>query len=164
MSGTRLLFAFAVLIAAYEIIYFYPIMPSPMAVHFNAAGAADGWGPKNYFFITIGGVIALLTIMFAGISLLIRILPDSLINLPNKDYWFAPERRTQTLQRLTGQLLFIGAITLLLLDGVLYLSCMANIPPASSMPAEILWGMLGSFFTVNIIWTVIMIRSYLRTG
>ena len=164
MKGTRLLFAFALLIAAYEIVYFYPIMPSPMAVHFNAAGVADGWGPKHYFFVTIGAVIALLTTMFAGISLLIRVLPDSLINLPNKDYWFAPERRVQTLQRLTGQLLFIGTITLLLLDGVLYLSCMANIPPASSMPADILWGMLGSFFTVNIIWTIIMIRSYRRPG
>lgn len=164
MKGVRFLFAFGILLAVFEITYFYPVMPSPMAVHFNAAGMADGWGPKHYFFGTIGAVIALLTIMFAGISLLIHVLPDSLINLPNKDYWFAPERRAQTLQRLTGQLLFIGAITMLLLDGVLYLSCMANIPPVSSMPAEILWGMLGSFFTVNIIWTIIMIRSYLRPG
>jgi uncharacterized membrane protein len=162
MSGTRLLFAFAILIAAYEIIYFYPIMPSPMAVHFNAAGAADGWGPKNYFFITIGGVIALLATLFAGISLLIRVLPDSMVNLPNKAYWLAPERRVLTHKRLAGQLLFIGAITLLLLDGVLYLSCMANIPPASSMPADILWGMLGLFFSINIIWTILMIRSYRR--
>ena len=164
MKGARLLFAFALLIAAYEIIYFYPIMPSHIAVHFNAAGMADGWGPKQHFFGIIGTVLALLTIMFAGISLLIRVLPDSRINLPNKDYWLAPERRAQTHQRLAGQLLFIGAITMLLLDGVLYLSCMANIPPVSSMPAEILWGMLGSFFTVNIIWTIIMIRSYLRPG
>ena len=44
-----------------------------------------------------------------------RRLPVSLINLPNKDYWLAPERRDATLAWIGGWSTMFGAATLLLM-------------------------------------------------
>jgi uncharacterized membrane protein len=160
MKVSRLLFALALLIALLEVFYFYPLMPEKMAVHFNASGIADGWGFKQGFFTAFGIVFILLTVLFGGISLLIRLLPDAWINLPNKDYWLAPERKKQTHDRITSQMLFIGAVTMLLLDSVMFLSLSANLSPRPSLPADMLWGMLAVFFIINITSIIILIRSF----
>jgi hypothetical protein len=85
-----------------------------------------------------------------------------MINLPNKDYWLAPERRIQTLDRITDQMLFFGAATIFLLDGILFLSFRANLMPGAAMPAGLLWGMLAGFAVLNILWTICILRSFRR--
>jgi uncharacterized membrane protein len=164
MKKIHLFFAIAFFLGILEVIYFYPQLPNRMAVHFNASGAADGWGSKDHFFLTMEVVFALLVVLFGGLPLLLRRVPVSLINLPNKDYWFAPERKDQTMDRLISQLLFFGAMALLLMDGVMYLSFHANFSEKPIMRPEWLWGMIVAFFVVNIVWTISLIRSFRRPG
>jgi uncharacterized membrane protein len=158
----RIFFALALLLAVFETFYFYSLMPSNIAIHFNAAGIADGWGPKQPFFDLIGIVFLAIAAVFGLTSLLIRLLPNARVNLPNKDYWMAPERRELTLRVIGNQMLFFGALTMLLLDGVLYLCCTANLLPVPAIPAEQLWGMLVLYAAVNIVFSVFMIRGYRR--
>jgi uncharacterized membrane protein len=160
MKISRFLFASALFVAIVEVLYFYPLMPERMAVHFNAAGVADGWGSRQNFFMTFGIVFGLLTVLFAGISLIIRLLPDAWINLPNKNYWLAPERKKQTHDVITNQMLFVGAMTMLLMDGLMFLSFSANLSPNPAMPAEILWFMLTVFFAISIFSIIFIIRSF----
>jgi uncharacterized membrane protein len=160
MKGAKYLILFSTIIAALEALYFYPLLPSRMAIHFNASGMADGWGPKLPFFVLLGSVFVLLLILFGGLGLLLRKLPDSMLNLPNKEYWLTPERRELTHKRIGEQAFLMGALTLLLLDGVLYLSCSANLSPEPSMHPELLWGMLTVFFTINIGFIILMIRNF----
>jgi uncharacterized membrane protein len=160
MKVGRPLFVLAFLVALLEAVYFYPLMPEKMAVHFNASGMADGWGGKQGFFAMFGIVFALLTVLIGGISQVIRLLPYTWINLPNKDYWLAPDRRKQTQDRIASQMLFIGCVTMLLLDGVMYLSFRANLLPKPAMPSDILWGMLAVFFVINIASIICIIRSF----
>jgi uncharacterized membrane protein len=162
MRAIRICFVVALVIAVLEAIWYYPITPDPMAVHFNASGVADGWGPKQSFFSSFGVVFFIMIIIFGGFSRLIRRLPDSLINLPNKDYWLAPERRKETYDRITDQMLFFGATSIFLLDIVLFLSLRANLIPGSGLPAGFLWGILGGFIVINILWTIYVLRSLRR--
>lgn len=162
MNKTRLLFACAIIIGVMEAVYFYPLLPDRMAVHFNASGRADGWGYKQQFFETFGLVYNMMAILFWGLPFLIRRVPESLINLPNKDYWFAPERKEETMQRMINQFLFIGAMTLLLLDGVFYFTVKANLSDTPVLPAEWMWGMIIGFFIINIAWVVSLLRSFRR--
>ncbi len=160
MRKMYLFFVSAFLLGGIEMLYFYPLLPDRMAVHFNAAGAADGWGPKNYFFMTMEAVYAVLLLLFGALPLLLRRLPESLMNLPNKDYWLAPERKAQTMDRLMGQLLFVGAMALLLMDCVLYLSLKANFSARPFLRPELLWGIITVFFIASIAWTIFLLRSF----
>ena len=160
MNKTRLLFACAIIIAIMEAIYFYPRIPDRMAIHFNATGTADGWGPKLQFFETFGLIFNMIALLFWGLPLLLRRVPDSMINLPNKDYWLAPERKQQTLDRIVNQLLGFGAMTLLLLDAVFYLCLRANLADKPALSADWMWGLLIVFITINIFWIIAMLRSF----
>lgn len=53
-----------------------------------------------------------------GVVWLARRLPPALINLPNKDYWLAPERREATLRLLGDHMRWLGLMLLLLFAGL----------------------------------------------
>jgi hypothetical protein len=75
-------------------------LPNLVASHFGAEGAANGFMPRSFYIgfmlVVIIGLPALLVVVtwFALGSSSAR------INLPNRDYWLAPERRTETLATL----------------------------------------------------------------
>jgi len=83
-------------------------LPALVAVHFNAAGQADGWMTRAYFLryelSFTWGAFAVFTVL----ALLAAVLPAALINLPHKGYWLAPERSADTRRRLAGMVLGSG--------------------------------------------------------
>jgi uncharacterized membrane protein len=163
MRPGRYILACAVIIAAIEMLYFYPLMPERMAVHFNESGIADGWGDRQHFFTTFGILYGLMIFLFAGFGLAIRFIPEAWINLPNKSYWLAPERKKKTYDTITDQMLFLGGITMLLMDGVMYLSFSANLLPNPAMPAEIIWLMLALFIVITLVSIIYIVRSFRKT-
>lgn len=96
MSLSRAILAFLVVGFIGQIIYYYPNLPERMASHFNASGKPDGWMSKSVFLIFEGVVLTMIIAEFTLLPLLIEKMPDSLISLPNKDYWLANERRAET--------------------------------------------------------------------
>jgi uncharacterized membrane protein len=159
MKKVHLFFALAFFLGVILSLYYYPRLPDRIAVHFNASGSADGWGARDHFFLIIDGAFAFLVVLLGGLPLLLRHIPASLINLPNRDYWLDPERKDATLDRLTDQLLFFGAMTLFLMDGIMYLSFTANLSKKPAMSSELLWSMIVGFIIVNVGWTIYLIRS-----
>ena len=145
-----------------QCIHDFPMLPDRLASHFGVSGVPNGWMTKQQFFFAY----ALLVLPAAALELWVprRIAKtgDARINLPHKDYWLAPERRTQTIERIIDQMLFIGGITLLLLDSVFFLTMKANLTSAPSLPGEWMWGMVIGFFVITIGWTISMIRSFKR--
>jgi uncharacterized membrane protein len=158
----HLFLAFAVLLGVIECFWFYPLLPTRVAVHFGAGGAANGWGTKDGFFTTLGITYLILVVVFGALPLLFRLTPDSMINLPNKEYWLSPERREETHDRLANQMLFVGGMAILLLDAIFYLCFQANISDKPALNPDMLWILIGVFFAVSIAWTINMLRSYRR--
>ena len=81
------------LVAAVHMAVYYPQLPERMATHFGPNGQADGWMSKSAFTAFFLIMITFMTALMSGIGTLIRVLPPEMINLPNKEYWLAPERR-----------------------------------------------------------------------
>ncbi len=79
-----------------QILYYYPNLPEKMASHFNSLGEPDGWMPKSGFLIFEGVILFIIIATFSLLPLAIEQTPNSLINLPNKDYWLADEKRAET--------------------------------------------------------------------
>lgn len=88
--------AFLVISFIGQLIYYYPNLPEKIASHFNSFGEPDNWMSKSSFVIVEGIILFLIVAEFTLLPLLIEKMPDSLINLPNKDYWLANERRATT--------------------------------------------------------------------
>ena len=98
-------------------LYYLPRLPDRLATHFGNNGRPNGWMDRDtfrwFYWIMVLGV----PIFFAGITALIRVLPPSLVNIPNREYWLAPERRRETLHRMVDlmSLLSAGTMAFLLL-------------------------------------------------
>jgi len=142
-----------------------PRLPERIATHFGGGGRPNGWmtraGLEAFDFRFLGFVLAVVI----GSALLIRVLPVSLINLPNRDHWFAPERRRQSHARLLGHMLWFACLMVAFIIGVNHLVFRANLQPAgASLPGVGLVALLVSFLAVLVVWTVRLYRLFPKPG
>ena len=118
-----------VVLHAAQTIYYYPRLPNVMAQHFGAQGLPNGWAPKEVFFVfswvLLLGISALLMLS----PRMLRRMPASMINLPNKRYWLAPERKDESLAFVERQLKWMAVLTVTFLALVMHLAIRANFEP-----------------------------------
>ena len=157
-NKTRNILIVLAMIYLAQIAYFYPQLPEKVASHFNYLGEADGWMSKTEF--TIFQVILLGVILATTslIPLLFNKLPDSLINIPNKSYWLAPERRAQSILKLAIVTDNLRIALLLLFLGINYFTFQANITGATLSNGT--WLILGVFLIYTIYWTIGLRKTF----
>ncbi len=159
----KLAFLLLVLFAAVHFSLLYPELPDVIASHFNAQGAPNGWQAKSGFFVALAMITLTMAIIGFAIPLIIGRLPVQLINLPNKRYWLAPERRAQTnafLEAYFGW--FACAIYFVVLVAFNY-AAQSNLHPAS--PPSIAWffAALIGLAIFAIFWSRLMFTRFRRT-
>ena len=122
-----------------QIAWWYPALPEVIPSHFDVAGNVDGEMAKASFctFIISLHVLCLIIVPFIGI--LTRFLPDSMVNVPNKEYWLASERRKETIGKASFILNFTGWATSLLLIGLFQLSSLVAINERATINPEFHW-------------------------
>src|SRR5512142_224784 len=101
-------------------------LPALVASHFGASGMANGFMPHDFYVrFMIAFVIGLPTLM---VFLTGHVLGSSKarINLPNRDYWLAPERRAETIAFLRAGLIWFGVLLVTFLCYVHWLVVVAN--------------------------------------
>lgn len=153
------------LLAAVGLIYFsllYPQLPDPMSSHFNARGAATAWMPKSGFFILIVVVTLAAGVPIFLVPRSMAKLPNDKINLPNKEYWLAPERRSETMQYLGIQMGWLGCALLVLLLCGLYNAVAANFRPDHHFDSGSFYAVLGAFLAFIIVWLVRLLSHFAR--
>ena len=135
-----------------QIAYFYPQMPAQVASHFNFWGEADGWMPKENFLIF---QLFLLVFILGTTSLIpafFRKLPDSLINIRNKSYWLAPERREESIHKFARVSDNLRVALLMFFLGINYYAFEANIYGGNLSNG--VWLILGVFLLYTLYWTI----------
>ncbi|MGQ0553143.1 MAG: DUF1648 domain-containing protein [Planctomycetota bacterium] len=139
--------------------YYYPQMPERMATHFDFSGQADGYMSRSAL-IWVTAFTALMSggMMF-GIALLLKRLPDSLINMPNKDYWLVPARRDESLDAMTGSLLWIGSATMGLMLVVFQSIYRANLDGSNAVGWSAMV-LLGVYLLIVLAIAVRMMRRF----
>jgi len=131
------LIVFAVIaVLAGEIYYYYPLLPQKMATHFNASGEVNGWSDKSTFFLFMIGIFVVVMGILGAITVWLDKMPVSLFNLPNKEYWFAEERRASTFRLIKKYMNFINIGTAVFLLFMLHLTIVANLKPKPVLDSE----------------------------
>jgi hypothetical protein len=77
-----------------------PSLPAVVASHFSAGGVADGFMPRDMYVLFMGAVSLGLPLAIGALLSQMHRLPVSLINIPNRAYWLAPERADASRQYL----------------------------------------------------------------
>ncbi|MBK9247507.1 MAG: DUF1648 domain-containing protein [Ignavibacteria bacterium] len=136
-------------------VYFYPILPENIAVHFNFSGEPDGWQHKGTFFLLFSMLIIGMNGLFFGIPIIIRKLPISMINLPNKEYWLSPHRAEHTYQWFDNAFKHWGLMINFLLIMTFIVTCYSN----SIFPVQLSSSFLMPSLSMFVMLTGIIIYS-----
>jgi uncharacterized membrane protein len=139
-----------------------PVMPNPMASHFNGSGVPNGWSTPQQFF---GGILVIELLVAAAFMLMSPFskLSDQRINLPHKDYWLAPQRRAATIARLQAIMLEFGLITMALLIYAVHLSIAANLRHPPLLSSHIIIALL-LYVVGTLLWVVRLYLAFSRTS
>ncbi|MBB6051083.1 DUF1648 domain-containing protein [Armatimonas rosea] len=145
-------------LAAAHCAYYYSALPEKMASHFGPSGQADGWMSKTSFMIFYLALVSIFSLMWIGIGAILKKTPNDMINLPNKEYWLAPERWEQTIARLGHQMSVFGIATGAFLMAVMHSCFLANLSGGNQLGGLFFVYFIG-FMLFTGIWTVQMLRE-----
>ena len=137
-------------------------LPDLVASHFGASGVANGFMPRSiYLRFMVAFVIGLPALLvFVTWHMLGR--PNARINLPNRDYWLAPERREQTIAFIRAGLVWFGAMLVAFLCYAHWLVLLANRTQPALLDEPRFIHALLSFFVAVVIWLMILVGRFRR--
>lgn len=137
-------------------------LPPVVASHFGTGGAANGFAGRGaYTMLMIAMVIGVPGLVASSIWL-VRTLPPQLVNLPNKRYWLAPERRAATLEALASLSLRFAVALAVFLCFVHWLVVRANAVQPPTFPESWFFVGLAGFGVATLAWIVALFRRFGR--
>jgi uncharacterized membrane protein len=150
-------------LAAYAAIHFssyYAQLPGVVASHFDVRGAANGWQTKSVFLGFFVGAVALASVLAFGVPYIISRTPAKLINLPYKDYWLAPERRTSTIAFLGRYFAWFGCAALAVVSSSFDYAIRENLHPVAHLdPPAIVYALAG-FLVFTALWLIRLLTYF----
>lgn len=158
----KLIFALLVLYAAVHFSSVYPQLPDVVASHFNGRGGANGWQTKQAFFQVLIIVSVVMVVIGFAIPKLISLLPTQLINVPNKNYWLAPERSAETMAFFETTFAWFACALFLFTILVFDYAIQINLHPQNPPSPDRFWFILVGFLVFMFAWTIRMLLKFLR--
>src|ERR1700682_3658869 len=152
LSKGSLLFAFVVACAAVFVWLTSIRLPALVASHFGGSGAANGFMPHGFYVCFMLTFVVGLPALLVVITWLAIASPKARINLPNKAYWLAPERRDETIAFLRSGILWFGTTLVAFLCYVHWLVVLANEVQPARLANSWFVGGLVVFFAAMFIW------------
>ena len=160
----HLIFGLIAFGAAAQCAFDYPQLPERMASHFGASGAANGWMTKPAFFAVYAAMVVLAAVVGYFAPRFIQKKSPDKINLPNKEYWLAPERRAQTFAYFETFFAWFGCAFLLLEVFAMGLAMRANFAAPPRLPTGPIISAIVAFVFFNIGAVFMMLRRFSKTG
>ena len=117
----------------------------------------------NLSFIMVQLIVAgFVAVTFPAVAFGLSKIPVSLINLPNKHYWLAPERRQRTLDYMLCRFLWLGSITMILLFYVFHQMFRVQLGKAAKL--NHIWLSMGAYMAVVAVWCIAIYLKFRKKG
>jgi len=156
----RFLLMLLLLLAAVQTAHYYPLLPETVASHFGGRGEPNAWSSKQFFFGLYWMMLALLGFLPTGASKILTAMPISLVNLPNKEYWLAPERRSGTLADFKYRISLFSVVTTALIMVAIQLALRTNLATDRRFSTTPMWVVLISYAAFVVTWLSQSFRNY----
>jgi uncharacterized membrane protein len=155
-------FLFLLLLGLLQWVNVYPQLPNRVACHFAADGTPNGWQPKQDFFLIPGFAIALCIFVSFVLPRILAFLPPAMINLPNKYFWLAPERRAETIEVMNAHLAWFGCGFLFVILYAISQAINANLPARGQFNGAGMIFVIAAFCLYSGVVFAHMLRYFLR--
>jgi uncharacterized membrane protein len=160
MRFGKIFYVIVLLVCTFETIRLWNISPAQMAAHFNIQGNPDRFVPKpEFFWFEIQTVLIVIVVSLVP-QVLIWVLPTELINMPNREYWLAPERRAETIDRLSSFMAMMFGIILLAIHAAFEISTYANLQTPIVFNAQLMFIIMAISFGAIGLMLVWLIASF----
>ena len=120
-----------------QTIFFYSRLPETLASHFDLHGFPDGWLNKFWFFTFYFLLQVGLTFALWYVGRICRKIPKQWISIPNKEFWFRSDTRHRFFEMNEATMIWIAALTSLMLLLVAQFVFHANLSNHPIDPASI---------------------------
>jgi len=139
-------------------------LPAQVASHFGRTDQPNAWTARDiYVAIMVGAATLLPLFLIVLIAWLPRVFPRA-VNLPNRDYWLAPERRARSLAALADFGWAFGCLLTLFIVGVHGVIVAANTSMPAQLPERPFQGLIAAFIAAMCVWTVALCLRFRRPG
>lgn len=118
-------FVYAAMIV--QTLFFYSQLPETLAAHFDFQGQPSRWLGKFWFFALYFAFQVALTSLLWLLGRACRKLPAQWVRIPNKEFWFRSDTQHRLFEMNEATMVWIAAITSLLLLFVAQLVFHANL-------------------------------------
>jgi len=157
-----LLFPIAIVGVLVYLLTTIPSLPERVASHFGASGMANGYMSRDgYRIFIIAFAVGAPLFVVAVVGLLPRAFPGA-INLPDRDYWLAPERRDDTLGYLFGWACSLGSLLALFIAAIHSAVMVANAYEPPRLPGTLFVILLVAFGVGMLVWVVALMSHFRR--
>ncbi|MEM7782423.1 MAG: hypothetical protein AAF939_19925 [Planctomycetota bacterium] len=137
-----ILFATAVACVA-QFGYWFGRLPDIVPSHFDDQGNVNDEMNKIGFYLLFGGMHFVFLLLFPILGWGMGKIPDEMLNIPNKEYWLAPERRESTLAINFEFLTACGWLTSWLLLGCFQLTALVATTNRNTINPEFSYLLVG---------------------
>lgn len=142
------------------VIYTTAHLPEVLATHFAADGRADGWMTRgSYLLLMISVLIGVPALVSFCVGSLPRKFPH-LTNIPNREYWLAPQRLDGSLHFLRSHSQRLGRLIVMLMTGMHYAIVVANRAQPPALPGSLMMALLVGFLFALVLWVVALYRRF----
>ena len=151
------------LAGAAHLAHYLPLMPDPIASHFDGNGAPNGWMSPSGMVIFEGVLLCFIALVMLGSVRLIDRMPPSMINVPHRDYWLAPEHRAELSQIMMRHMLWLVCWAVALFIAINQLIFTANRDPSTPrLSPENTLLVVGLGLAAIAMWTSTLLRQFRR--
>jgi len=135
-------------------------LPATVATHFAGDGRPNGWMTRDgYRIFIVAFTIALPLFVTVSIGWLPRRFPR-FTNIPNRDHWFAPERRAAAFAFLAGHGALLGSLLVLFAGGIHALILNAHTRQPPRLDHGLLAWMMAAFLVGLTLWSIALFRRF----
>lgn len=158
---------FVVALAAAAVVFILTTsagFPDVGATHFDASGRPNATMSRNFYRGYMVVLVVVVPLLVAGLPVLFARRWPTLLNIPNREHWLAPERIDATLASLQARTALLACATILLMCFVHLLVLSANAGERPELDQGSLLGGIGIFAVFMLAWIVSLWRRFKSTG
>src|SRR5262249_31015241 len=128
--------------------------------HFGFHGEPNGWMSKEADLLFMAAIGFGLPLFIIGVCYGTGFLPKSLVNLPNRDYWLAPERRKKTAAHIGGRSVWMACMMVIFLTVLHLLVVFANQRSSPRLSTPGIVSLTACFLAGVFIWVIDLFRDF----
>jgi len=138
----------------------HTLLPPKVATHYGNSGIPDSYMSNTYSLLLWLGTFLFLALLFFSMPYLLKKTRTEWINLPNREYWLAPERRENTIRIMSDYMYIFGSMLNGFFIVILWLTVIAHKQTPVQLSTSGMLTALALLFAATAVWLIQLFRQF----